>query len=1149
MPPPKQREPSKARAFGVAHSHAPALILRRVTSLGSDRPAASALRVFVGREAELSELASGLDTAHAGQGRLYLLSGEPGIGKTRLADEVTALATARGMRALWGRCWQAGGAPAYWPWLDVLAGLYEPLDASAIADALGDGAFSLAELVPALRGRLPAIAPALASTPEEARFRLFRAATALLRKAASERGALIVLDDLHAADESSLLLLQFVARELRGMRVFVLATFRDVEAQLSPEIGVALGMLTREGTTLSLARLSAGDSQRFLHERALALDASVQSQILRRTQGNPLFLEEMVRLLATSGEAAVAATALPPSVREVIRQRLSRVSSDVRAWLELAAVIGDETEPALVADAAGGDVAVVHAAFAAAAQAGVLVARERQHFRFSHALVCEVLDRDLPEPRKRELHASVANALERRAHGRDLPYAALAHHWLEGPLDALPRAVDYAVKAAERAVLLFAFEDAITLLERARLAIDERRGAARLRAEVSIALGKAHIRRGAGAVGREACREAAQIARSLGDAELLAWAALAYGLEITAALVDPDLVALLQEALALLPSTDTPLRVQVTARLAAAMQPHRDLNYPIGLAQDAIASARRIGDADTLLSAIFTGMSAMMDIVDPRERLPLNLEAEQLASDAGDLARLLHTQARLVFDHLELGDLDGADARIAMFERIAHEAGARRYAWRVPMFRSMRAMMHGRFAEAERLLEEGRALGLQAADPQIDRLYVLHREGLLRAWERHEDMALFDPEARRMRAGLYSGPHWQNGGSAFTFTRIEDVDKARVYLDLVPQDDWPLVRNPPAICHLGEPLAAFGNVELVGKIYAQLLGAAHRCVSWGWTMMIWDGTASRVLALLAVRLRRWDEARAHFERAIAQLERMRAEPYLARTRYEYARTLLERADAADRAPARALLEQAIAAATALGMSGLVRLAQARLASCDGAPAAALALVPASTTPPAPASAAPASAAATSAAPASAAPIAFVPEGEYWAITHGGATFRLRDSLGLQYLARLLAEPGRSIHALELSGARADAGEAQDSGDAGELLDETAVARYRSRLHDLREELQEAESFGDSARAERMREEIEFLTTELSRAVGLGGRRRRAGGAAERARSAVQRRIRNALQRIAQSSPALATQLERAVKTGTFCIFRPEDLTE
>jgi hypothetical protein len=172
----------------------------------------------------------------------------------------------------------------------------------------------------------------------------------------------------------------------------------------------------------------------------------------------------------------------------------------------------------------------------------------------------------------------------------------------------------------------------------------------------------------------------------------------------------------------------------------------------------------------------------------------------------------------------------------------------------------------------------------------------------------------------------------------------------------------------------------------------------------------------------------------------------------------------------------------------------------------------------------------------------------VREGEVWALTHDGATVRLKDSLGLQYLALLIAEPGREIHVLDLAGGRpaegAAGGEMTDAGDAGELLDEEARASYRRRLEDLQEEMREAESFGDAARASRAREEIEFLGAELSRAVGLGGRARRAGSAAERARSAVQRRIKNALDRIGEAAPALAAHLGRAVKTGNFCCYRP-----
>ncbi len=220
------------------------------------------------------------------------------------------------------------------------------------------------------------------------------------------------------------------------------------------------------------------------------------------------------------------------------------------------------------------------------------------------------------------------------------------------------------------------------------------------------------------------------------------------------------------------------------------------------------------------------------------------------------------------------------------------------------------------------------------------------------------------------------------------------------------------------------------------------------------------------------------------------------------------------------------------------MPGLVKFADTRLAKLGS-----------NDSHDAPNAAAPAPGATTSG-PASAAPeppFSFALEGEYWTVRCAETTFRLKDSLGLQYLVRLFADPGREIHVLDLVGERAGAGanEAVDTGDAGELLDDEARRSYKDRLEDLRETLAEAESFGDGARAARARAEMEMLAAELGRAVGLGGRVRRAGGAAERARSAVQRRIKNALERIGEHAPALAGYLGRTVKTGNACVFRPE----
>jgi hypothetical protein len=227
--------------------------------------------------------------------------------------------------------------------------------------------------------------------------------------------------------------------------------------------------------------------------------------------------------------------------------------------------------------------------------------------------------------------------------------------------------------------------------------------------------------------------------------------------------------------------------------------------------------------------------------------------------------------------------------------------------------------------------------------------------------------------------------------------------------------------------------------------------------------------------------------------------------------------LLDRGRPEDRPRALELIASARTDAAALGMAGLVNLASRRL---DSAP------------PPGPGPAC--------------APLSFRSEGEYWSIADGERVVRLKDSLGVRYLARLLREAGREIHVLDLVGERG-AGEPTDLvdvGDGGELIDREATESYRSRIEDLEDTVAEAESFGDRERAGRARAEIEALAAELSRAVGLGGRTRRAGAAAERARSAVQRRIKHALVRIAEQAPELAAHLDAAIRTGTFCVYRP-----
>jgi hypothetical protein len=1094
-------------------------------------------RLFVGRGRECGAVTAALDEALAGRGRLVLLSGEPGIGKTRLCDEVTAMAAARGVPVVWGRCWEAGGAPAYWPWAEPLAALARGIDDASLAQVLGDGAALMSVVVPGVRGRIDsATHGALPPAPEEARFPLWRAVEALVRAAATPAGLVLVFEDLHAADEPSLLLLLHISRELRSMRVLVLATFRDVEARFEPAVGDLVARIGREGVMLPLPRLSRDDADRFLQQRVGEAAGEVTAKIFASTQGNPLFLEEMARLLGDAGADAVLAGDVPDGVREAIRQRLARVPDDARPILDLAAAAGDLIDVSLLAEArerlpdsatTPADRAAVKGALRVAIRAGVVAERGGQR-RFSHALVREVLYRELSEETRRALHGRIADALEHHPATRGTPpLTELAHHRLAGPPEGLPTAVEISIHAAERSLESVAYEEAVAILVRAADAIEAVGNPRALRAKVLLALAHTRIRSGDPEGGKRLCCEVATLARGLGDAELLARAALTYGLVFTFAVVDPVLVGLLEEALELLPRGDSPTRARLLGRLGAALTPTQHCAESVRVAREAIATARRIGDPRTLLETMYAAISALMDIVDPHERQALNLEVEQLAWRFGERERLLRTHGRLVIDTMEMGDFPAADARIAAYEALARDLKAPWFLWRVPVFRSMRALVHGRFAEADALISEAETIAGPSRDAPTERCLLLHRHAILRAAERHTEIRAFEPTLRRALSGIANSHIWQTSAGALTCARLEDWERARLHLSLRSEDTLPSVDNVYSVFYVAEAAALVGSPMLAVHLIGILEPFAAYDVMLGFTQISWEGPVARLMAMLLARLERWDEAESQFAAAVARCQRLDAGPYLARTEYEWGRTLLGRGRLEDRDRAVGLLQSSRVRAESLGLGGLIALIDAHMPQ---APAAVTASI----------------ASGLGASPSLAiqgVPFTMSAEGEVWAFAHAGAVFRLKDSLGLQYLARLFAEPGREIHVLDLAGGHGGH-DAVDTGDAGELLDDEARATYRSRLEDLRDALGEAESFGDAARASRVQEEIDFLAAELGRAVGLGGRARRAGSAAERARSAVQRRIKNALSRIEEQDAALAKYLARTVKTGNFCVFRP-----
>ena len=286
---------------------------------------------FVGREAELEELLAGLEDTLAGRGRLFLVVGEPGIGKSRLTEELMRRARARGARVLVGRCWEAGGAPAYWPWVQSLRGYVRGTDPGSLRAQLGSGAAEVAQILPELHELLPGLPEPTALDSEGARFRLFDATAEFLRAAAEERPTLLVLDDLHAADMPSLLLLQFVARELASSRLLVIGALRDVDPVPGHALSAVLAELAREPVTrrLALGGLSEEDIGEYVALTASEIASpDLVSALHERTEGNPLFVGETVRLLAFERDdpgPSASPAVIPQSVRDVIAR--SRRSS------------------------------------------------------------------------------------------------------------------------------------------------------------------------------------------------------------------------------------------------------------------------------------------------------------------------------------------------------------------------------------------------------------------------------------------------------------------------------------------------------------------------------------------------------------------------------------------------------------------------------------------------------------------------------------------------------------------------------------------------------------------------------------------------------------------------------------------------------
>ena len=383
-----------------------------------DRPGTIPL---VGRDSELADLLAGIDDAIGGSGRLFLLAGDPGIGKSRLAYEAAVDARDRGVKVAWGRCWEAGGAPAYWPWVQSLQGCVRGLGSEELRSYLGASAPFVAQLVAGVAEILPDVRPPSPMGAEVGRFRLFDAVAAFLRNAAARQPLMLVLDDLHAADAPSILLLRYVARELGDARVLVLGAYRDIELDRGHPLAVALAEVSREPATrhLRLSGLTEAGVGRLIQETAGVMPGdSVVAAVHRYTDGNPLFVGEVVRLLAAEGrlgridDPAGLRLAIPEGIREVIGRRVARLPEQCAKVISLASIFGREFSlpvlERLGSVPAGELLDLLDESIAARLVAEVPGAPGR--LRFTHALIRDIVYQSIPPGQRLRLHQCASSA-------------------------------------------------------------------------------------------------------------------------------------------------------------------------------------------------------------------------------------------------------------------------------------------------------------------------------------------------------------------------------------------------------------------------------------------------------------------------------------------------------------------------------------------------------------------------------------------------------------------------------------------------------------------------------------------------------------------------------------------------------------------
>ncbi len=898
---------------------------------------------LVGRRRELAELERLFEGTSEEAPPLALVSGDPGVGKSRLAAEVARRLHQRGAVVLAGRSPQEPLAP-YQPFLEALRHYISSAPLDQLQTIVREHGTELQRLLPELGRRIFDLPPPEMGQPQTERYRLFEAVLGVLARIAACTQLLLVLDDLQWADRPTLLLLRHLASVQGPARMSILAAYRR-GGENRDAFGDALQDL-REERLLSefvLAGLGEDETAQLVATRTGSVPPATLVRALHvQTEGNPLFISQIVRELSragvdlsSAGPSELHQLGLPEDVRRVISHRLAGLGGQTEEWLRVAAVIGRDFDASLVGHVSPLDEDTSIAALEDALAAGVVVeqagsARERATtsfgYSFSHVLIRETLYEEMSALRRARIHRRVGETLERLDGGESSAYgervAMLAEHFTRaaGPQDA-DKAIRYAMQAADQATAMLAYEQAAEHYSRALALLDSfSPGDDARRLELLLGLGQAYVRGGDQPLAWSPLREAADLAIRRGDAESLARAAVAAARRYVQqpGVVDEELLGLLDRALEMTAQERSTVRVRLLARLCGALYYSDRRERMAAASAEATEIAAELDDPAARALAAAARRRTFWSPSRLDQRLLDSAELLRFAREADDMELTLQGHAWLVVDLLEHGDPEAVDAQIQAFTEGAERLRQPLYLWQAAVWRGMRALLEGHLEEADKLAARALAIGARAEPVTARQYYAVQLIAIRRDQGRMGELE----EAVRQVSEQYPNRLGYRAALALLLAETGRREEARAEVDSLAVDEIPEdVDWLTTMTMLADLAADLGDATRAERLYALLepYGEVNVVIGLG---VVCEGAAARYLGRLAAAIGRPEEAKRHFEHALERNAALGAPMCLARTQLDYAQTL----GPARSARARELVESAASAARELGLPALARRA-------------------------------------------------------------------------------------------------------------------------------------------------------------------------------------------------------------------------------